>query len=335
MRIGYNPHKDQLIPEDAFTHQVVIPVHIPQQTDYFKDSLVILQRCLDSLFLTSHSATFITVVNNGSDATTERYLNEMWAQGKIHELIHTAAIGKVNALLKGVVGHRESLVTLADSDVLFLPGWQQATHEVFTAFPKAGIVGIVPQYRMFLNQCSNVLFALFGSKRLRFIRVQDAVSMGKFHQSIGWGPSNPTHGQLTLGIESAQGCTAYVGAGHFVATYKRALFESIQSFNEYRMGGTSETHLDELAWRNSSWRLTTYSNFAYHMGNVHEPWMDEIHYGDKPDPLEPISPEPISKASAISIFVQHKLFKSLLKIKRVKIWFYQFKGLTKAQASHY
>ncbi len=335
MRVGHNPHKDQLLPEDAFTHQVVIPVHIPQQDGYFKDSLQVLQRCLESLLLTSHSATFITVVNNGSDAVTTQFLTQLWAQGKIHELIHTTAIGKVNALLKGIVGHRHPLLTLADSDVLFLPGWQQATHEVFLAFPKAGVVGIVPQYRLFLQHCSNVLFDLFASNQLRFIPVHDPLSIEKFHQSLGWGPSNPVHGQLTLGVESPSGFTAYVGSGHFVATYKRSLFDSIHSFTDYKMGGTSETYLDELAWRKNTWRLTTNANFAYHMGNVYEPWMNDIKFVQEQALLPAIPEVPLSTASAISILVKHKLFKKILKIRVVKTWFYRNKGLTKAQATSY
>lgn len=335
MRIGYNPHKDQLIPEDAFTHQVVIPVHIPQQDGYFQDSLKVLQRCLDSLIANSHSATFITVVNNGSDAITSQYLTDLAQQGNIHEVIHTAAIGKVNALLKGLVGHRHAWVTLSDSDVLFLPGWQQATEEVFTAFPQAGVVGIVPQYRMFLNHCSNVLFDLFGSNRLRFIPVQDPVSMEKFHQSIGWGPSNPTHGQFTLGLESTNGCKAYVGSGHFVATYKRALFQSIQSFTEYKMGGNSETYLDELAWRKNTWRLTTCANYAYHMGNVYESWMDEVKFNQPQSIPSSISAEFIANASPLSLFIKQKVFKSVLKNRQLKLLFYRFKGLSKGQASHY
>lgn len=335
MRVGYNPHKDQPIAEANFTHQVVIPVHIPQQDGYFADSLRVLQKCLESALSTSHSATFITVVNNGSDTTTAHYLTQLWEQGKIHELIHTEAIGKVNALLKGLVGHRQALVTLADSDVLFLPGWQQATHEVFMAFPKAGVVGIVPQYRLFLQHCSNVLFDLFTSNLLRFIPVHDPLAMEKFHQSIGWEPSNPAHGQHSLGVESVSGSTAYVGSGHFVATYKRALFESIQSFTEFRMGGTSETYLDELAWRKNTWRLTTYSNYAYHMGNVYEPWMNDIKFHQKQAVLQAIPGVYLPKASSISLFVKHKLFKKFLKIRVVKTWFYRYKGLQKLEASTY
>lgn len=335
MRVGYNPLKDQPLAQGDFTHQVIIPVHIPQQDGYFADSLRVLQKCLESVMSTSHSATFITVVNNGSDTITAQYLTQLWEQGKIHELIHTEAIGKVNALLKGLVGHRQALVTLADSDVLFLPGWQQATHEVFLAFPKVGVVGIVPQYRLFLQHCSNVLFDLFTSNRLRFIPVYDPLAMEKFHQSIGWGPSNPAHGQHTLGVKSVSGINAYVGSGHFVATYKRALFDSIQSFTEYRMGGSSETYLDELAWRKNTWRLTTYANYAYHMGNVYEPWMDDIKFGEKQAELPAIPANPLPTASPFSLWVKHKLFKSVLKIQAVKTWFYRYKGLSKAHASTY
>ncbi|MBU3681278.1 MAG: glycosyltransferase [Flavobacterium sp.] len=335
MRVGLNPHKDQPLAEAVFTHQVIIPVHIPNQEGYFTDSLRIVQKCLDSLFSTSHSATFITVVNNGSDSITANYLTQLWQEGHIHELIQTTAIGKVNALLKGLVGHRQALVTLADSDVLFLPGWQQATQEVFLSFPKAGVVGIVPQYRLFLQHCSNVLFDLFTSKQLRFFSVQDPVSMEKFHQSIGWGPSNPAHGQYTLCVKSVSGITAYVGAGHFVATYKRALFDSIQSFTEYRMGGTSETYLDELAWRKNTWRLTTYANYAYHMGNAFEPWMDEIDYSGKQAVLPAISVKPLPSATSFSLFLKHKLFKHILKNQLIKAWFYRFKGLPKTHASTY
>jgi len=46
MRVGYNPHKDQPLAQGDFTHQVIIPVHIPQQDGYFADSLRVLQKCL-------------------------------------------------------------------------------------------------------------------------------------------------------------------------------------------------------------------------------------------------------------------------------------------------
>ena len=64
MRQGFNPHKDQPQEKSEFIHQIIIPVFIPHQHDYFKDSFKILKLCLESLFATIHAKTFITIVNN-------------------------------------------------------------------------------------------------------------------------------------------------------------------------------------------------------------------------------------------------------------------------------
>jgi hypothetical protein len=41
-------------------------VYIPHQEGYFKDSLKILQLCINSLVATVHAKTCISIVNNGS-----------------------------------------------------------------------------------------------------------------------------------------------------------------------------------------------------------------------------------------------------------------------------
>ena len=50
MRVGLNPNRDKLLPISDYLHQIIIPVYIPNQEDYFKDSLKILKLCLASLF---------------------------------------------------------------------------------------------------------------------------------------------------------------------------------------------------------------------------------------------------------------------------------------------
>jgi cellulose synthase/poly-beta-1,6-N-acetylglucosamine synthase-like glycosyltransferase len=131
MRIGFNPNKNKPVEPNDFFHQVIIPVYIPNQEGYFKDSFKILQYCLESLLKTSHSKTYFTVVNNGSCNEVIEYLNSLQQQLKIHEIIHTSAIGKMNAILKGLMGHNFDLITIADADVLFLNNWQKNTYEVF------------------------------------------------------------------------------------------------------------------------------------------------------------------------------------------------------------
>src|SRR4051812_9240706 len=118
MRVGHNPYKDKKQTASGFWHQVIIPVYIPDEGDYFRDGQKILEYCLASLFKTVHAQTFITIINNGSSKTVRDYLDTLLADAKIHGLIHTANIGKLNAILKGLSGTNFPFVTIADSDVL-------------------------------------------------------------------------------------------------------------------------------------------------------------------------------------------------------------------------
>src|SRR6478672_6280336 len=164
MRIGYNPHRDVAKSETAFIHQVVIPVYIPHFDGYFAESFRNFKLCLQSLFETCHEKTYITIVNNGSHADVAAFLDTLFAARQIHEVIHSENIGKMNAAVKGLAGHNIELVTLADADVLFLTGWQMQTNHIFEAFPKAGVVGVVPMYKMFAIHSDNIILDKFWSK---------------------------------------------------------------------------------------------------------------------------------------------------------------------------
>ena len=224
MRIGFNPNKDKKIEPTDFFHQVIIPVHIPNFEGYFKDSFQVLQYCLESLFKTSHDSTFFSVINNGSCSEVITYLNQLHEAGKIHEVIHTTAIGKLNAILKGMSGQNFPLITMTDADVLFLNGWQEATYAVFENFSKAGVVSTTPNSKMLCYYTSNILFETLFSKRVKFTEVADSSAMMKFADSIG-NPSlfKAVHLEKYLTI-SKDNFKAVVGSGHFVATYRRDVF---------------------------------------------------------------------------------------------------------------
>ena len=242
MRIGHNPHKDEVILQSNYLHQVVIPVYIPHQEGYFKDSLRILQLCLQSLLKTVHSRTFITVVNNGSCKPVIEYLDKVYQNSQIQELIHTENIGKINAILKGLTGNNIELVTIADADVLFLDSWQVATTDVFRALPRAGVVGIVPQFNMFKNKSGNVIFDNLFNRKLKFIPIQSTEGLIRFYNSIGWDRSyNKDYLKYGLGLEHNK-VKVYVGCGHFVATYKKQMFQEMKSYLNYKLGGDSENY---------------------------------------------------------------------------------------------
>jgi hypothetical protein len=283
---------------------------------------------------TCHEKTYITVVNNGSHPDVRHYLDGLLSAEKIHEVIHTENIGKINAVIKGIAGHDIELVTIADADVMFLSGWQFATQSVFRAFPKAGVVGLVPQYKTFAVHCDNLIFDRFFSKSLRFVPVKDQAGQFRFYKSLGWKAPHPLHSRLALAIGSGEE-EAFVGSGHFVATYKRDIFDRTALYFDFLLGGTTESHIDALCLLKDYWRLTTIGNFAYHLGNIHEDWMDEVVFEkDRASRFAggfPASP----RIGRFTYFMKNRVFRKIFRYKRVKRIFYRLKNMPTEMVNTY
>jgi hypothetical protein len=339
MRIGFNPNKDKIQESNEFFHQVIVPVYIPNQEGYFKDSFAILQYCLQSLFKTSHPKTYFTIVNNGSCDEVVNYLNALHQENKIQELIHTTNIGKLNAILKGIAGQQFPLITITDADVLFLNDWQKATYQIFETFPKAGVVSTTPSSKMIRYFTSNVLFNNILSNQMRFTQVANPDAMKSFAESIG-NPSlyNECHLEKYLTISKGN-VKAVIGAGHFVATYRGSIFDNLEQRNTiYNLGGNSEGDiLDKPVVENGFWRLSTENNYTFHMGNTVEDWMlkqveglHENNYTYKATPkLAEVSFNHFANWFAI------KIFSKALFIKLIWMFFLRYKGLSKEKANHY
>ena len=338
MRKGFNPHKDQPIEKSEYLHQIIIPVFIPHFEGYFKDSFAILKLCLQSVFSTVHDKTFITIVNNGSCDEIKNYLNELHNQNRIHEIIHTTNIGKLNAILKGLVGNAIELVTISDSDVLFLNGWQQETTRIFGRIPKVGTVGLVPQFGMFKVHSENMIFDNFFNPKLKFLLLKNKDGFLKFYDSIGWERNhNPANLEFAFGLEIDDSLKVLVGSGHFVATYKKDIFNEIVSNIPYKMGGNSENYLDTIPLKKDYWRVSTYDNFAYHLGNTLEDWMlDTFQKTENIMNLNYNSNfQCYSKLGKIKYFFKIKMFKKIVMNKVVLKLFYKWKKLPKAMIKNY
>ncbi len=313
MRVGFNPHKDQLLRTPEYVHQVVIPVYIPHEEGYFKDGFKILKLCLNSLLATVHAKTFISIINNGSCTNVKLYLNDLYEQALIQELIHTENIGKLNAILKGIVGNKIPLVTIADADVLFLDHWQRETTKVFQKVPQAGVVGIVPQFKMYESNCGNVLWANLLNNKLRFCSVENKEALIRFYDSLGWDRNyNQDYLEQHLGLLIDSQLKVLIGSGHFVATYKKDIFENVVSYIGYKMGGDSEGYLDQLPLEKDYWRLTTHDNYAYHMGNVYEDWMVVPSKNNNEMDFSSIQFSERKQINAISYFFKNRLFAKVL-----------------------
>ena len=338
MRVGFNPHKDKQNSKSEYFHQIVIPVYIPNHKGYFKDSLAILKLCLESLSLTSHKKTFITIVNNGSCEEVTNYLNELFLNEKVHEIVTTTNIGKLNAVLKGIIGHNFSLITIADSDVMFLNDWQKATYSVFESFPKTGVVCPTPSSRSLRTYTANIYWDMFFSKHLLFSKINNHKALKMFGESVG-NPDfyNKIQLQKYLTVTNKNE-KAVVGAGHFAATYRGDIFENINiKYSNYKLGGNSENKiLDIPVIKKGFWRLSTAENYAYHMGNTLEDWMqterDKITNGGTTDYVI-LKGKP--NKSKVLYFIKNRLFAKIILNKKVMRYFLTWKGLSKAEAREY
>ncbi len=336
MRIGNNPHKDKAIQQSYYLHQVIIPIYIPNHEGYFKDSFKIFKLCLQSLFVTIHNKTFITIVNNGSNSELKEYLNVLYQEKKIHEVIHTENIGKLNAILKGLAGNAIEMVTISDSDVLFLPNWQLETVKIFKEVPKAGVVGIVPQFKMYEANCGNVLFDNLLSKNLKFLPVKNPDALIRFYDSIGWDRAyNQDYLAYNLGLEINPHLKVLIGSGHFVATYKKDIFEEITTYLPYKLGGISEAYLDKAPLKKDYWRLNTEDNYAYHMGNTFEDWMEAVPYQDQAVACLCSNFQKSRKLNALIYFIKNRLFVKFISIKVLVKLFLKWKELPKEMIKKY
>ncbi len=335
MRIGQNPRKSTSTVTTDFYHQIVVPVYIPNLENYYAETLQILKICLKSLIASSHSKTFITIVNNGSCQEVSRYLDQLFTEGQIQELIHTANIGKVNAVFKGLTGHSFPLVTISDGDVFFLNGWQKATYAIFEAMPQAGAVCTTPISRNIKYLTSNIFFDCFLSKALRFTDVKDPEAMQQFTASIGKDKFlRQSHLEKYLTI-TKNGVRAVVGAGHYVCTYRGDIFSNnCFSFSATSMGKAVNRNIDQPVVKKNYWRLSTERNFTHHMGNTLENWMHEISVKETAEKL----PQPKFKkryATLVGYWIKTSFFSQIIYIPFVLRKFLWYKGLPRKVANHY
>lgn len=336
MRVGNNPNKDLEYQDKEYFNQIIMPVYIPYLKEYFKEALDVLKLSLNSIFATVHTQkTYITIVNNGSCNEVVDYLNELHAQNKIQEIIHTENIGKLNAILKGLAGSNIPIVTITDSDVLFLSGWQHETFQIFNSHSNIGVVGLTPQFKMFETNVHNLIFDTLFSKKVKFEIPQNPQALVAFYKSLGWKDNynkDYLHKILTLQLKNKKVC---VGSGHFVASYRRTIFEENTSYIAAKMGAGSENYLDEKPLKKGYWRVTTFDNFAYHLGNSIEEWMLQYTLQPIDKELQYTAYKNNTKQSKLIYILKNKLFARLFKQKWIRNYYYKIKGLSPQERKEY
>ncbi len=341
MRKGVNPNKGgKPVVKSPCNHRVIIPLHIPNETGYFKDAYRIFEMCLFSIIKTSHSKLKITIVSNKCcDEVNEKLIK--FCRNKIVDelIIEQEAIGKINSILKAIRTVEERLITITDADVLFLNNWETEIIKVFKAFPKAGAVCPVPVYRKHLDLTANIWFKYLFSNRLMFRMVKDVKALELFAKSIGWSYLPEEFGDSIGTIKGKDNTIAVLGCSHFVATYKKEVFKALPEENSaYLIDGDSEfLYMDKPVVLMDGYRLSTYSNNAYHLGNVFEPWMQEKFDNLKEETHEVIDFSEFKRLTCKNnkYLLTNKIFKRVIKSKPLLRYILNKKGLSKTQVYNY
>lgn len=338
MRIGQNPESNKkAINVDAY-HRVIVPVYIPNFTGYFKDLLEVFTLCIDSLLLTVHEKTRITIYNNNCDPKVKKFIDEKYAESTIiDQVFHSKEnLGKINAILASAKGNLEPIITITDADVLFKKGWQEAVETVFKGFPEAGMVSPVPSSLAYNNHtANNWSYSLFKGK-LFFEKVKDPEALVRFDTSLGNAEKmyKPIHLDQFLILRSkAKNCEAVMGCGHFVASMRREVFDkgtNKPAFIKIRQG--VETKFIDIPNEALGYlRLASKENYAFHMGNVTEPWMyEEFEALKVNEKIAYLGFDKIDNAKTMNRFnrLLGVFIKKVLGKKKIRKVFFKMKGMT-------
>jgi glycosyltransferase involved in cell wall biosynthesis len=293
MRSGTNPQKTQKKVHLETNLRVIMVVFIPNAGGYYANSLEVFKLSIKSLIASNKSRYKISIVNNGSCEEVQEFLASFSGEEIDTVIHHSKNIGKIDALIGAARGAREPLITLTDADILFLKNWFPATQEVFRAFKKAGSVSPIPFRHGFYYGTSSVLKDVL-LKKFKFQRLkipQNFADHNRYLESINWG--HEKNDFIDWPVVEQNGVRAIVGSGHQVLTIKREILFSIvpSSPSLTLIGEDSEfKYIDEPIDRAGLLRLATFRNYAFHMGNTLEPWMEEKFHSAGAEETESSSP---------------------------------------------
>jgi hypothetical protein len=282
MRTGKNPAKAGIPAYQPYQLGVALILYIPSKEGYFKNSLEIFKYQVASLRASTTQPYNLLVIDNGSCPAVVAELHNMHTEGEIDWLVLSRHnMGKAGAWNWIFASMPNELICYADSDVLFRPGWLQASLKILEAFPQAGMIAAQPN----------------------FFDVMEG--QGKAHQSLDvaeysqgeYRPHNSVIDEYLLGIGADEqlaqefrnktlpsltylnGQTAVIGASHMQFLIPREIARQAVPLPATKGLLRTETmsldfKIDELGYLH----LSTLKPYVFHMGNtLSDRLMREIH----------------------------------------------------------
>ena len=276
MRIGNNPEKNKNLKITYKQHRVIIPVYIPNSKEsYFNNLFEVFKVSINSLLNTiDKDQTNITIINNNCKEEVTIFIDSLLKKKEIDKHIkYKDNYGKVYTVLSEVKGVFESIVTIADADVLYFSGWENEVIKIINMYPKVGVVSPLPMPHLaYYNNISLFIDKFLKIKRGRIVSDEsfklweEGISNKAFNK---WKKQ-----QLYIEKNSLKAC---LGAGHFVSTYRNKVLKKCSEYvPEYVFKNGDENNaldlpIDKLGY----YRLSTVKTYVYHLGNTIPSWCKE------------------------------------------------------------
>lgn len=305
MRTGRNPAKSGL---DAYAPKelgVALILYIPSQDGYFTNSLEIFKMQIASLRAATPQPYDLLVFDNGSCRPVVQTLQELYRDGEISWLVLSRHnIGKAGAWNWIFAAMPNPMIAYADADVLFRPGWLEASLEILKAFPQAGMVSAQPNFYDVLDGKGMAQRHLENNPDYALAPYQPSTNIiDEYCQGIGASAelAERFHQQPLPGVEHLSTKTqAVLGASHMQFIIPQAVARQVTPLPATKALLRAETmaldhKIDELGYLHLSTRLP----HVFHMGNtLNERLLNEYQQitGEKPFAITS-DPNPRKRAS--------------------------------------
>jgi len=269
MRVGQNPAK--YVKTVARPERITVTVlnYIPFLSGFYSEALEVLKVCLNSARKEAGLPFDLMVFDNGSCEEVKNYLVNEQDEGRIQYLFlsekNLGKGGAWNIMLSGAPGE---IITYADSDCLFYPGWLAESVKLLETFPNVGMVTARP-FRT--NPDFYTSTVAWGEKQGGMERGQIIPweTFLEFDRSIGQSDEEiKQHFDTSDDVRlEFNGVKALAGASHWQFTARKDVLAKYLPFDMDRPMGQVK-QLDQRVNEAGYLRLMPVKPFAMNMSNT-------------------------------------------------------------------
>jgi glycosyltransferase involved in cell wall biosynthesis len=298
LRTGKNPAKNGLPAYSPQRLGVALIVYIPFTEGYFENALEVFQYQVASLRATTNEPFDLLVFDNGSCAPAVSVLKGLHDRKQIDWLVLSGHnMGKSGAWNWIFAAMPNELVCYADSDVLFRPGWLEASSQVLEAFPQAGMVGAQPSFYDVMKGEGKAHLNMLEDSRYIAAEYKPPVEIVDEYV-LGIGATGEVadqfyHTALPTLVQQEKGVQAVLGASHMQFVIPRQVARQVVPLPATRGLLRAETmsldyKIDQLGYLH----LSTTQPYVFHMGNtISERLLDEVKAITGVVSSRPVSPQ--------------------------------------------